>query len=125
MSDRIIFYPSVEEVKLLHEALIKEHGGNGGVRDEGLLASALHRPQSGYYEDLFQQAAALLHSLVMNHCFIDGNKRVAFATTDIFLRLNGYVLEMDADEAEEFLIKNVIQKKIELEQISDWLKAHC
>lgn len=122
MAARPIYYPTVEEVKLLHENLILEFGGEAGIRDEGLLASALSRPQSGYYEGLFKQAGALLHSLVMNHCFLDGNKRIAVATTDIFLRMNGLVLDMDPVEAEEFLISQVIEGDADAATISAWLE---
>ena len=73
----------------MHRALIRLFGGATGLRDAGALASALMRPQIGYYESLVDEAAALMESLAMNHPFIDGNKRVAFFVTDDFLRLNG------------------------------------
>lgn len=86
--------------------------------------SAVHRPQSGYYENLYEMAAALLHSLISNHVFVDGNKRVAFASCDVFLLRNGIELSVDTDEAEDFLIKKVIQEKLELKEITEWLKNH-
>ena len=92
-SDRVQFL-SLEEVLAIHERVIQDFGGASGVRDLGLLESALYRPQSGYYEDLVTMAAALFESLLMNHPFVDGNKRVAFFATDVFLRLNGFRLEV-------------------------------
>jgi death on curing protein len=77
-------YLTVPEVLELHTILIKRYGGLSGVRDYGALEAAVHRLQSGYYEDIVQEAAALLESLAVNHPFIDGNKRVAFAVRMYF-----------------------------------------
>lgn len=101
-------FPTLDEVLFLHGKLLARFGGDGGVRDLGLLESALARPRSGYYKTLSEQAAALLQSLARNHPFVDGNKRVAFATTAVFLRLNGFRLRCTADEAEAFLLEEVI-----------------
>jgi death-on-curing protein len=119
-----ILYPTLTETLELHARLIDRFGGKGGVRDMGLLESALMRPQTGYYKTLSLEAAALLQSLSQNHAFVDGNKRVAFATTAIFLRMNGYRLKVDADNGESFLIEKVIKKKAELNHIADWLEKH-
>ena len=89
----------------------------------GQLESALIRPQTGYYETLSLQAAALLQSLCQNHCFVDGNKRVAFACTAIFLRMNGYRLSVDADEGESFLVDQVIQQRTDIDNIAAWLET--
>ena len=75
--------------------MIELFGGPAGVRDAGLLESALYRPQTGHYSDLTAMATALFESLLMNHAFIDGNKRVAFFATDVFLRLNGWKLDVN------------------------------
>ncbi len=83
-------YLTVAEVLQLHRLLIARYGGAFGVRDLNALESALYRPQSGYYVDIIQEACALMESIAINHPFIDGNKRVAFAVTDVFLRLNGF-----------------------------------
>ncbi len=117
-------YPTLIEVIELHRVLIERFGGKGGILDLGLLESALMRPQTGYYSSLSLQAAALLQSLTQNHGFVDGNKRVAFATTAIFLRMNGYRLKVDADNGEDFMIKEVISKKVSIESISRWLEKH-
>ena len=83
-------YLTVVDALDLHRKLINLFGGSQGVRDMGALESALFRPQSGYYEDIVQEACALLESLAINHPFVDGNKRIAFAVMDAFLRINGY-----------------------------------
>jgi len=120
---KVVLYPTIQETLELHEQLIKRFGGASGVRDLGLLESALLRPQTGYYDTLSLQAAALLQSLIQNHSFIDGNKRVAFATTAIFLRMNGYRLELEPGSGETFLIGEVIQRRAPIEEIANWLEA--
>ena len=121
---KAVIFPSLAETLELHSRLIERFGGQGGIRDMGLLESALMRPQTGYYETLSLEAAALLQSLAQNHAFIDGNKRIAFATTAIFLRMNGYRLKVDADNGESFLIETVIKKKAEIEAIAEWLEKN-
>ena len=115
-------FPTLQETLELHDQLILRFGGSKGVRDPGLLESALVRPQTGYYDTLSMQAAALLQSLCQNHCFVDGNKRVAFATTAIFLRMNGYRLSVKPDDGESFLVQQVIQKRAAIEPIAAWLE---
>ncbi len=117
-------YSTLLETIELHSRLIERFGGKDGVRDMGLLESALMRPQTGYYKSLSLEAAALLQSLSQNHAFIDGNKRVAFATAAIFLRMNGYRLRVDADNGESFIIDRVIKSKAEIKEIADWLEKH-
>ena len=82
-------YLTLDEVLRIHELLLDAFGGASGVRDLGLIESALLRPQTGYYADLIEEAAALWESMAMNHGFIDGNKRVAYACLELFLQLNG------------------------------------
>lgn len=115
-------YLTLEEVFALHGALIERHGGAPGVRDTGLVESALARARSGYYESLSEQAAALLQSFAMNHAFIDGNKRVAWASSMVFLRMNGYRVSVSADEAERFLIDQVIVGRADHALIAQWLE---
>lgn len=121
---KITLYPTLAETLELHSRLIERFGGKSGVRDLGLLESALMRPRTGYYKSLSLEAAALLQSLIQNHAFIDGNKRVAFATAAIFLRMNGYRLIVDADSAESFLVNQVIKNKLDLDVIAAWLQKH-
>ncbi|TAL55930.1 MAG: type II toxin-antitoxin system death-on-curing family toxin [Methylovulum sp.] len=81
---------TVADALALHDLLIQRYGGSAGIRDVGALESALFRPQTGYYDDTIAEAAVLLESLAINHPFVDGNKRIAFAVADVFLRINGY-----------------------------------
>lgn len=122
MSDEA-FFPTLDEALYLHAALIERHGGAAGVRDLGLVESALARPRSGYYASLSEQAAALLQSFARNHAFVDGNKRVAWALACVFLRVNGYVVVAVADDAERFLIDRVIGAHAEVDEIGGWLSA--
>ena len=117
-------YPTMEEVLLLHSMLLERYGGERGVRDLGMLDAALHRPRSGYYNSLSEQAAALLQGLANNHAFIDGNKRIAFATMAIFLKLNGRPLRATADDAEAFLVERVIGGSASVDEIAGWIEAH-
>ena len=121
---KLTLYPTLEETLELHKRLIDRFGGQAGVRDLGLLHSAISRPQTGYYETLSLQAAALLQSLTLNHAFIDGNKRVAFALTAIFLRMNGYRLVVEPDNGESFLIEKVIKAKADIKTIARWIESH-
>ena len=123
MPSESVLFLSLDEVLAIHERVIGTYGGAEGVRDLGLLESALYRPQSGYYEDLVTMAAALFESLLMNHPFVDGNKRVAFFATDVFLRLNGWRLEVDADEAHALLIDLLRTGRCDFEHLAEWIRA--
>jgi len=114
---------SVDEVVEIHERLISRFGGPPGLRDRGLLESALFRPQTGYYSDLPETAAALFESLLMNHPFVDGNKRVAFFATDVFLRLNGWKLKVEAEAAHRFLIGLLDRAECDLAHLQPWIRA--
>lgn len=123
-SDRVRFL-SVDEVLAIHQRLIEVFGGPAGVRDAGLLESALYRPQTGYYDNLFGMAAAMFESLIMNRPFIDGNKRVAFLATDVFLRLNGYHLRVESEKAHAFIIGSIERGECDLARLSPWIQAHA
>lgn len=97
-------YLTVADVLAMHHELIERFGGAHGVRDMGALESAVFRPQTGYYDDAIAEAAALLESLAINHPFIDGNKRIAFAAADVFLRMNGCELSVASNGAYRLLI---------------------
>lgn len=88
-------YPTLHEVMAIHAEVIKAYGGSTGVRDPGAIEAALFRPQSGYYADIIEEAAALLESLLINHPFVDGNKRTAFAICHVFLDINGFRLDAE------------------------------
>ena len=115
-------FPTIQEVIVMHDALINAFGGAPGIRDEGALAAALMRPQLGYYEGLIDQAAALMESLANNHPFIDGNTRAAFVVTDTFLRLNGRFIDCDDDEANAFIVGNLEAGSFRFAQLKTWLQ---
>jgi death on curing protein len=121
-ADRTHFL-TVDEVLAMHARLVEEFGGPKGVRDVGLLESALFRPQTGYYRDLVEMATALFESLLMNHPFVDGNKRVAFFATDVFLRLNGWKFDVDPDKAHRFLIRLLESGKCDFEHLAPWVRG--
>lgn len=112
---------SLDEVLEIHTVLLERFGGPAGVRDLGLLESALYRPRSGYYADLVEMAAALFESLVNNHPFVDGNKRVAFFATDVFLRLNGYRFQVEGKTAHAFLMNLFESQCCDLVHLRPWI----
>lgn len=115
-------YLTVADALALHAILIKQYGGSNGVRDMGALESALFRPQTGYYQDLIEEAAALLESLAINHPFIDGNKRVAFAVTDTFLRINGRRITADSTVIYAKLIALFDAGDFNFDSLEKWLR---
>lgn len=117
-------YLTLEDALFIHSAQLRLFGGAAGVRDFGLIESALLRPQTGYYADLVEQAAALWESLAMNHGFIDGNKRVAFACTDVFLGLNGARLEAEPDAVITFIYRHLEAGTFRKGVLDAWLRAH-
>jgi death-on-curing protein len=119
---RVVHYLTRDEAIAIHQGLIERFGGLEGIRDLGLLESALYRPRTGYYQDLAEMAAALFESLLMNHAFIDGNKRIAFFATDIFLRLNGWKLKVEPNPAHEFLIGLLERNECDFEHLLPWIR---
>ena len=117
-------FPTVEEVLAIHENLINETGGASGLRDLGALESALMRPQIGYYDDHIEEAAALLESLAINHPFVDGNKRIALATADIFLRMNGYYIDCDSPTAYDYFMRLFDAGTFRFAELAEWLAEH-
>jgi len=115
---------SLDEAIAIHERLIDKFGGTPGLRDKGLIESALFRPQTGYYEDLVQMAAALFESLISNHAFEDGNKRVAFFSCDVFLRLNGWKLKIDVDSAHAFIVGALEHNQCDYEHLLPWIRKN-
>ncbi len=123
LSDSVAFL-TLDEVLEIHSTLLEEFGGPPGVRDMGLLESALFRPRTGYYEDLTEMAAALFESLLMNHPFIDGNKRVAFFAVDVFLRINGFHIAVSANLAHQRIIKIIEQRENVKPSLERFLRQH-
>jgi death-on-curing protein len=117
----VVTYLSLEDVLYIHNEQIRLFGGATGVRDHGLIESALLRPQTGYYDGIVEQTAALWESLAMNHGFIDGNKRVAFASVDIFLELNGFELMADPEDVILFIYRHLEANSFTKEVLHSWL----
>ena len=124
MPSESIQFLSLDEVIEIHSVLIERFGGPIGVRDLGLLESALYRPQTGYYESLAEMAAAMFESLIKNHPFVDGNKRVAFFATDVFLRMNGYKFQVEAKQAHAFLMGLFDSDSCDLEHLLPWVNEY-
>jgi len=124
LPDNKVLFLTLDEVLEMHKILIKRYGGATGVRDLGLLESALYRPTTGYYRDLIEMAAAMFESLINNHPFVDGNKRVAFFSTDVFLRINGFKLSVLPDEAYSFLMKLFDTGSCELKNLEPWIREN-
>jgi death on curing protein len=116
-------YPTVAETIETHRLLIEEFGGLGGIRDMGLLESAVLRAQNGYYSGLIEEASALMESLVNNHPFVDGNKRVSFVMTDVMLRANGYFLDVEPLEAQKVITEAMERKDFRFPLIRDWITS--
>lgn len=121
-------YLTPEQVLFLHSRLIVETGGAQGVRDLGMLLSALGRPQSTFdaaelYPDLFAKTAALMDSLVRNHPFVDGNKRTAITAAALFLKSNGHQLIVGNDEMVRFTLA-CAQSQISFQEITNWFERH-
>ena len=117
-------YLTREDVVAIQKNLIDEFGGLHGIRDDNLLDSSVMRPQSGYYKNIFEEASALMESLAINHSFIDGNKRISFFATDVFLRMNGYFIDCETENAHQFYIKNLENNSFEFKTILKWLEEN-
>lgn len=115
-------YLFVVEVLAIHEDQINRYGGSTGMRDRGLLEAALYRPQTGYYADLIEEAAALWESLAQNHPFIDGNKRTAFAITYTFLAINGGIITAEAEATHVFIMGLYEAGTFDFEHLAQWLR---
>jgi death-on-curing protein len=118
-------YLSVAEVVAINAEVVRKFGGTHALRDAGLLDSAVARPQSGYYADVFEEAAALFESLSQNHPFVDGNKRTAITATGVFLLLNGFKLLFNDLEAYNWLMGLYEAGKVSKARIEPWLREHA
>ena len=116
-------YLTVADVLGMHTVLIQKYGGAGGVRDPGALEAALFRPQTGYYADIISEAAALLESLAINHPFVDGNKRIAFAAADVFLRINGWCLKRQSVVIHIEMMHMFESGTFDIAHLEPWLRA--
>src|SRR5947199_10825796 len=121
MTERV--YLTVAEVLAIQHHLIEEYGGSLGVRDQGALEAAAFRPQTGYYDDVPEEAAALMESLANNHPFIDGNKRVSFAASHTFLPMNGLYLHLAPSKANDFMTGALPKGKSHSRDVLEWLSS--
>lgn len=118
-----------DEALFLHEAALQAHGGMPGLRDSGLLDSALAQPSmtfggSDLYPTVFEKAAALATSLVLNHPFVDGNKRVGFAAMAVYLLRSGYRIECTPDEGEAMVLA-LAAHEIDRAEVTAWITEHA
>jgi death-on-curing protein len=114
---------TVGDVLGMHTVLMQRYGGAMGVHDPGALEAALFRPQTGYYKDIVAEAAALLESLAINHPFVDGNKRIAFAAADVFLRINGWRLQRAPLLIHAEMIQMFESGTFDMAHVEPWLRA--
>jgi death-on-curing protein len=121
-------YITLDTVLAIHDDMVDKYGGSHGIRDLGVIQSAIARPQSSFggddlYPNVFDKAAALFHSLMFNHAFIDGNKRTTIVSAARFLSLNGFELDVSREDFVAFplLVEN---KHLSIEKISKWIKNH-
>jgi death on curing protein len=121
-------YLSLQEVISLHSLLIEQSGGSSGLRDRGALESAVAQPEASFggedlYPDLASKTAALGHSLIQNHPFVDGNKRIGHAAMEVFLLLNSHEIDASVDDQETIII-NVASGKVSRIELSEWISKH-
>jgi death-on-curing protein len=121
-------YLTLREVVDLHRAVLEQSGGGPGIRDLGMLESALAQPRATFdgtdlHETVIDKAAALAYSLSLNHPFVDGNKRVAHAAMSVFLALNGLDVIGSVDEQERVML-DLAAGTLSREQLIRWLRAH-
>lgn len=118
----------IATVEKIHAILIERFGGKAGIRDKGLLESAMHRPfatfgETELYPEPVDKAAAVLESVLINHPFVDGNKRTAYVLARLILMENGYDINASQNEKYDFVI-SVTKGEIRFEEIKKWLSAH-
>ena len=116
-------YLTVADVLGMHTVLMQRYGGAPGVRDPGALEAALFRPQTGYYGDTVAEAAALLESLAIIHPFVDGNKRIAFAAADVFLRINGWRLRRVLMQIYAEMMQMFESGTFDIAHLDPWLRS--
>jgi death on curing protein len=121
-----MIYLTVEQVIFIHNRSVEKFGGAYGIRDKGLVESAIALPMASFggrdlYRDIYSKVAALGHSILFNHPFIDGNKRTAFTSMDLFLKENGLIISAGDDECEHMIL-NVINKIYDDKKLAEWLE---
>lgn len=124
----MIRYLSIEQVIELHNETIRQHGGAEGIRDRGLIESAVAQPPMTFggeelYPTLIDKAAAFGYSLIANHAFVDGNKRVGLAALDVFLRVNGFVVRATLEDFESTILA-IAAGTMKRQFFAEWLLIH-
>ena len=119
---------TLEQVLLLHKRIIEQSGGSTGIRNQGLLESALAQPCMSYagqelYSSLIEKVTALGFSLINNHPFVDGNKRIGHAAIEVTLLMNGYEIQADVD-TQEVVVLAVAASEMNREIFLEWLQGH-
>ena len=117
-------YLTVAAVYRMQHRLIEMFGGLHGVRDKGAIEAAVFRPQTGYYNSLEEEAAALMESLGNSHGFLDGNKRIAFTAADVFLRRNGFYIDVEGPDAHAFIVGSMERQEFRFAQILGWIRQN-
>lgn len=123
-----MIYLTPEQVLFIHSRLVTETGGSHGVRDLGLLESAVARPQATFdgkelYPDLFTKTAVLMDSLINNHPFLDGNKRIGITAAGLFLLINGWKLTAPQEDLETITLQ-VASEGMEITALASWLRKN-
>ena len=119
---------TLEQILKLHQRIIEQSGGGIGIRDKGILESALAQPEMSYggqdlYPTLIEKVSALGFSLINNHPFVDGNKRIGHAAIEVTLLMNGYEIQADVN-MQEAVILAVAASKMDRETFLKWLQKH-
>lgn len=117
-------YLTVAEVYRMQHRLIELFGGRHGVRDKAAVEAAVFRPQTGYYNSIEEEDAALMESLANNHGFLDGNKRIAFTAADVFLRRNGFSIEVEGLDGHAFIVGSMDRHEFRFTYILGWIRQH-
>src|SRR6476659_5297174 len=113
-------YLTVAEVYRMQHRLIEMFGGVHGVRDKGAVEAVVFRPQTGYFNSIEEEAAALMESLGNNRGFLDGNNRIAFTAADVFLRRNGFYIKVTGPEGHVFISGSMERHEFRFARILDW-----
>lgn len=121
-------YLTVRQILLIHSLVIDETGGSHGVRDHNAILSLEASPRQSVfgkelYPTIFMKAAVYARGIIMNHPFLDGNKRTGMTTASVFIANNGYKIYAEEGEVEEFALC-VVSEKLDLEEIAEWFKSH-
>ena len=115
-------YLTTSDLIGIHKKLSSLYGGNAAIRDRGAMKAALYRPQTGDYDDLIAEAAALMESLATNQPFAEHNLRTAFAAADVFLRMNGFMIEGDPHSTHSYLKYLRDARDFRFDKIDPWLR---